>query len=134
MMTFEEFIAFRDVQIKNLNHERIVRIFYKYLESVTQNNRLLPDLICKIIDIDSSSLTVSTGCFNGINTIPPYDDVDFYIILSNDIRVFIYGSISVKTLRALKDNEYVLFVLTDDINDKIERNPNKHIYIGDKSC
>jgi len=86
-MTYDEFLVFRDVKIKNVHHKRIVKLFFSYLESVTGNKRLLPDLIGQLFNIDLSSATVLAGCFNGISdgTKPPYDDVDFYIRLSNDI-------------------------------------------------
>jgi len=126
IMTFEEFLIYRDVKIKNFNHERIVRAFYVYLESVTGNSRLLPDLVGRLIDSNTSSLTVKTGCFNGIfdGTKPPYDDVDFYIKLSNDLCLFIYGSVPLKPLIELSNNEYALFMLSNDINGCMERKGN----------
>jgi bifunctional DNA-binding transcriptional regulator/antitoxin component of YhaV-PrlF toxin-antitoxin module len=130
-MTFEEFIIFRDVIIKNSNHERVVRAFYIYLESVTGNCKLLPEIIGRLLDIDTSALTIKKGCFNGIfdGTVPPYDDVDFYVKLSNDICLFVYGKLPSKPLTELKNNEYVLFMLSDDINGKLERKENRYIYI-----
>lgn len=109
-MTFEEFLVFRDVKIKNSNHERIVRLFFGYAASVTGDNRLLPNLLGQLLNIDLSETTVPTGCFNGIH-------------------VYIYGSIPYKELKELKDNEYVLIVLSDDLNGSIERKANRHIYI-----
>jgi len=66
MLNFNEFLLFRDVKVKNFNHERIVALFYVYLESVTGNERLLPDTLGRILDIDLSTTLVSTACFNGI--------------------------------------------------------------------
>jgi bifunctional DNA-binding transcriptional regulator/antitoxin component of YhaV-PrlF toxin-antitoxin module len=135
IMTFEEFLIYRDVKIKNFIHERIVKAFYVYLESVTGNSRLLPDLVGRLVDIDASSLTVQTGCFNGISdgTEPPYDDVDFYIKLSNGICLFIYGSIPSKPLIELRNNEYALFMLSNDINGSLERKANRYIYLTKKA-
>jgi len=48
-MTFEEFLVFRDVEIKNSNHERIVRLFFGYAASGTGNKRLLPDLFGQLL-------------------------------------------------------------------------------------
>ena len=130
-MTFEEFLMFRDVKIKNSNHERIVRLFFCYSASVTGNKRLLPDLLGQLLNIDLSDTTVSTGCFNGVfdGTEPPYKDIDFYVRLQNGISVYAYGSIPYKELKELKNNEYVLIVLSDDLNGNIERKANRHIYI-----
>ena len=130
-MTFEEFVIFRDVKIKNSNHERIVRAFYIYLESLSGNNRLLADIIGRLLNIDTSSLTIQKGCFNGIfdGTVPPYDDVDFYIKLNNNICLFIYGSIPSTPLIELKNSEYVLFMLSDDITGSMEQKANRHIFL-----
>lgn len=130
-MTLEEFLVFRDVKIKNPNHERIVRLFFGYAASVTGNIRLLPDLLGRLLNIDLSDTTVPTGCFNDIfdGTEPPYEDVDFYVRLQNGIRVYVYGSIPYRELKKLKNNEYVLIVLSDDLNGNIERKANRHIYI-----
>ncbi len=132
-MTYDEFLVFRDIKIKNINHERIVKLFYCYLESVTRNKRLLPDLIGQSCNIDLSSATVLAGCFNGISdgTKPPYDDVDFYIRLSNDIRVFIYGSMRDRMVKELKDNEYVIYIDANNFSGNIIRKPNRHIYLTD---
>jgi len=130
-MTLDEFIHFRDVKIKNKDHERVIKAFYVYLSSVTGNPQLLPNEVGCILNIDASSLTVTTGCFNGIfnDTVPPYDDVDFYLELNNRIRIFVYGRIPSDTLRELKDNEYVVFMLSKDLSGTIERNIDRHIYI-----
>ena len=130
-MTFDEFISFRNVEIKNKDHERIVKTFYVYLSSVTGDYRMLPNEIGRILNIDFSSSTIETGCFNGIfdGTDSPYDDVDFYIKSSNGICVFVYSKIPPEPLKELKENEYVIFMLSDDSNGAIERNSDSHIYI-----
>ena len=130
-MTFDEFVPFRDVKIKNENHERVVKAFYHYLSSVTGNFRLLPDEIGRILNIDLSSSTIKTGCFNGVfdGTNSPYDDVDFYVKLDNGIFVFIYGRVLAEPLKKLRENEYVVFMLSNDSNGTIERNNDGHVYI-----
>jgi hypothetical protein len=130
-MTFEEFLVFRNVKIKDYNHERVVRLFFGYAASVTGNIRLLPDLLGQLLNIDLSDTTVTTGCFNGIfdGMEPPYENVDFYVRFQNGIRVYVYGSIPYKELKELKNNEYVLIVLSDDLNGYIERKGNRHAYI-----
>jgi hypothetical protein len=130
-MTLEEFLVFRDVKIKNCNHERIVRLFFGYVASVTGNKRLLPDLLGQLLGMDLSDTTVATGCFNGIfdGVEPPYEGVDFYVRLQNGVRVYVYGSIPCKELKELKDNEYVLIMLSDDFSSNIERKAGRHICI-----
>jgi len=130
-MTFDEFIHFRDVKIKNKDHERVIKAFYVYLSSVTGNPQLLPNEVGRILNIDALSLTVTTGCFNGAfnDAVPPYDDVDFYIELNNSICLFVYGKIPSDTLKELKDNAYVVFMLSKDLSGTIERNIDRHIYI-----
>ena len=130
-MTFDEFLLYRDTKIKNKNHERLAKLFYVYSGSVTGNDRLYPDLISRLLDIDLSSASVKTACLNGIfdGTKPPYDDIDIYIRFNNDIRVFVYGSIPNEPLKELDEKEYVLIVLSDNLNGQIERNLNRHTYI-----
>jgi len=130
-MTFDEFIHFRNIQIKNKNHEKIVKTFYVYLSSVTGDSKLLPNEIGRILNIDFSSSTIEAGCFNGIfdGTDSPYDDVDFYIKSNNGICVFVYGKIPLEPLKVLKENEYVIFMLSDDLSGAIERNNDRHIHI-----
>jgi len=130
-MTIDEFILFRDVIIKNDDHKRVVNAFYGYLSSVSGNSRLLINEVGRIINIDISSLSLNKGCFNGIfdNTVPPYDAVDFYIRLSNDVCVFMYGNIPRTPLKKLKDNAYVVFMLANDTGGIIERSADRHIYI-----
>jgi len=128
-MTVDEFILFRDVIIKNDNHKRVVKTFYGYLSSVTGDSRLLINKIGKIINVDVSALSLDKGCFNGIfdDTVPPYNDVDFYVRLSNGICVFVYGGIPQNSLKQLKEYEHVIFLLSDNLDSKIERT-NNYIY------
>ena len=92
-MTVDEFIIFRDVKIKDGNHKRIVQLFYSYLQNVSGDKYLLPSILGKLLGMDLRDDFVITGCFNGVNddTPAPYGDVDFYIKLSNGIKVFVYG-------------------------------------------
>jgi|GEM_PF-6972630 Regulators of stationary/sporulation gene expression len=64
-MTFEEYLSYRDVNIKNEVHERIVKLFYGFAGSVTGDSRLYPNLISGLFDIDLSFAEVKTACFNG---------------------------------------------------------------------
>lgn len=130
-MTFDEHLIYRDIKIKNENHERIVKLFYIYAGSVTGNSRLYPDLMSRLLDVDLSSASVQTACLNGIfdGIKPPYNDVDLYIKFDNDIRVYVYGSIHNEQLREIEENEYILIVLANDINGHIERKSNRHVYI-----
>lgn len=129
-MTLDEFIEFRNTQIKNNDHKRIVKLFYPYLKSVTGDPSLLPVLIGKIIDMDLSGALAVTGCFNGINdnSTAPYDDVDFYIKLDNGIRIFVYGRVIKETV-SLNENEYVIFCTSDEIPDSVYKRENHHIYL-----
>jgi len=130
MMSFEEFLIFRDVNIKNPDHERIARLFHPYLYSVTGDKRLLPDLIGQLLDIDLSDTVTRTACLNEIfdGTDDPYEDVDLYVRFQNDIRVFIYGNHRHKTNTQLGEKEYVIFLEADTLTGKIQR-ANKHIHI-----
>ncbi|MCL2405041.1 MAG: AbrB/MazE/SpoVT family DNA-binding domain-containing protein [Defluviitaleaceae bacterium] len=130
MMTFEEFLLYRDVKIRDATHERVARMLYGYLGSVTGNNRLLPDLMGHLLGIDASLLTVPACSYSNIfETTPPYDKTDYFVKLSNDIQVYIYGNIMSEPLRALIDNEYVVFALSHDFSGSIKRNANRHIYL-----
>ena len=122
-MTFESFINFRDVVIKNPDHERVVRAFYPYLASVTGNARLLPDLVGCVLAMDTGLLTVDKGCFNEVpdGVVPPYDDVDFYIQLSNGVCIFIYGRVPMGALKPLEGDVYVGFLLSDGLGTNVER-------------
>lgn len=129
-MTVDEFIIFRDVKIKNDDHKRIVRIFYPYLQSVSGDKYLLPSILGKLLGIDLADAFVTTGCFTGVNddTPAPYGDVDFYVKLSNGIKVFVYGRRPMDFV-TLKENEFVIFVNSEMITDNIVRKENRHIYL-----
>ncbi|MEA5038873.1 MAG: hypothetical protein VB086_03450 [Clostridiaceae bacterium] len=131
-MTFEEFLAFRDVKIKNPGHERIVRLFFPYLGSVSGDDRRLPNLIGRLLGSDLSSARAETGCFNGIpdGAESPYPNVDLFMRFDNGVRVYVYGSASDRERRVLKANEYVLFVLRDDLcGGRIKREAGRHIWL-----
>ena len=129
-MTVDEFIIFRDVKIKDGNHKRIVQLFYSYLQSVSGDKYLLPSILGKLLGVDLAGAFVTTGCFNGVNddTPAPYGEVDFYVKLSNGIKVFVYGRRPMNSV-TLKENEFVIFVNSDTITGNIERKENLHIYL-----
>ena len=129
-MTVDEFIIFRDVKIKDNDHKRIVRIFYPYLQSVSGDKFLMPSILGKLLGMDLRDAFVITGCFNGMNddTPAPYGDVDFYIKLSNGMKVFVYGKRQMESV-SLKENEFVIFVNSDTITGNIERKETRHIYL-----
>jgi hypothetical protein len=128
-MSFEEFLVFRDVKIKSHAHERVVKLFYAYLESVTGNNRLLKEVLGNLLSIDFSSMTLITACFNGIydTATSPYENVDLYIKFDSGVCVFVYGSIPLKPIIQLKNNEHVLFVLSNSLDYK-EKQIDNHYY------
>lgn len=129
-MTVDEFIIFRDVKIKDDDHKRIVRIFYPYLQSVSGDKYLLPSMFGNLLGIDLADAFVTTGCFNGVNddTPAPYGDLDFYVKLSNGIKVFVYGR-NPMNLVTLKENEFVIVVNSDTITGNIVKKENRHIYL-----
>lgn len=130
-MTFEEFLAFRDVRIKHKAHEKIVRMFYPYLASVSGNARLLPDMLGGLLGLDFSSVSVTGGCFNGApdGIAPPYDDVDFFIRLSNGLLVFVYGNVPAGASAELSDGEYVLFISAKNMNGRVCEKSERHFYL-----
>lgn len=129
-MNFDEFIKLRDIIIKDNEHLKVIKCFYSYLRSVSGDEQLLPSLLGNILGVDLSNITVETACFNGINdgSQPPYDDVDLYINLSNDIKVYVYGR-KQEHLVELKENEYVICLLADEIISKITKSESHHIFI-----
>ena len=129
-MKLEEFIKQRDIKVRDNEHLRVIKCFYPYLRSVSGDKNLLPSVIGRILDIDFTDVSVITACFNGVNdgSKPPYDNVDLYIKLNNDIKVFVYG-IKQKNLTDLKENEYVIYLLASDISDNITQVANHHIFI-----
>jgi len=129
-MTVDEFIIFRDVKIKDNDHKRIVQLFYSYLQSVSGDEYLFPSILGKLLGVDLADAFVTTACFNGVNddTLAPYGDVDFYVKLSNGIKVFVYGKRQMESV-TLKENEFVIFVNSDTITGNIVRKENRHIYL-----
>jgi hypothetical protein len=85
----------------------------------------------KILGVDFSGETMTTGCFNGVNdgTEPSYGNPDCYIKMSDGTRIYIYGGVADGELKQLKDNEYVIFALSDTVTDNIERLSDRHIYM-----
>lgn len=135
LMTFEEFINFRDVKIKNVAHKRIAELFFPYFYSVTGDRRLLPNLIGQLLGIDLSETVTRTACLNGIfdDSVAPFENVDLYIRFENDVRVFVYGVEFIADIATptLGENEYVLFILADCLFGKMKRNDNRYVYILD---
>lgn len=129
-MTLEQFIKQRDIKVRNDEHLRVIKCFYSYLRSVSGDEHLLPLVIGKMLDIDLTDVSIVTACFNGMNdgSKPPYDNVDLYIKLNNDIKVFIYGR-KPEHLAELKENEYAIFFLSNDLTDNIIKTENHHIFI-----
>lgn len=129
-MEFDKFIELRDIKIRDNEHLRVIKCFYPYLRSVSGDEQLLPSLIGNILGVDLSNVTVETACFNGVSdgSDPPYVNVDLYIKFSNNIKVFIYG-IQNECVFELKENEYVIFLLADEITSNIIRTENNCIFI-----
>lgn len=77
-----------------------------------------------------SDVSVITSCFNGVNdgSKPPYDNVDLYIKLNNDIKVFVYGK-KQERLTDLKENEYVIFFLSNDLSGNVTYLENNQIIV-----
>lgn len=129
-MKFDEFIKQKNIKIRDNEHLKVIKCFYPYLRSVSGDEQLLPLLVGNILGIDLSNVTVETACFNGINdgSQPPYDDVDLYINLSNDIKVYVYGR-KQEHIVELKENEYVICLSADEIISKITKAESHHIFI-----
>lgn len=129
-MILEEFIKQRDIKVRDNEHLRVIKCFYTYLRSVSCDERLLPSVLGKLLGIDLTDVLVITACFNGVNdgSKPPYDNVDFYIKLNNDIKVFVYGR-KQENIVELIENEYVIFFLSNDLTGNITRTENHHIFI-----
>ena len=129
-MEFDEFIKLRDIKIRDNEHLRVIKCFYPYLRSVSGDEQLLPSLIGNILGVDLSNVTVETACFNGVNdgSDPPYVNVDLYIKFNNDIKVFVYGR-KLEHPYELKENEYVIFLLANEIKSNVIKTGNNYIYI-----
>lgn len=61
----------------------------------------------------------------------PFENADLYIRFENDVRVFIYGTMPTIEGIPLRENEFVIFILTDCLFGKIKRNNSGYIYILD---
>ena len=129
-MILEEFIKQRDIKVRDDDHLRVIKCFYPYLRSVSSDEHLLPSVIGRMLDIDLTDVSVVTACFNGVNdgSKPHYDNVDLYIKLNNTIKVFVYGR-KQERLTDLKENEYVICLIADEITNDIKRKENHHIFI-----
>ncbi len=127
-MDLEEFIKQRDIKVKDNEHLRVIKCFYPYLRSVSGDEHLLPSVIGKILGIDLTDVSAVTACFNGVNdgSNAPYNNVDLYIKLNNGIKVFVYSR-KYETLANLKENEYVIFLLSNDLSGNITHTENNHI-------
>lgn len=128
-MELDKFIQERDIKVRDTEHLKVIMYFYPYLRSVSGDERLLPANLEKILGVSLSGVSVVTACFNGVNdnSQPPYDNVDLYIRLSNNIKIYVYGR-NQKHLVELKENQYSIFILNSSF-DNIVRN-NGNILIG----
>lgn len=112
-MELDKFIQERDVKVRDTEHLKVIKYFYPYLRSVSGDESLLPAKLEKILGVSLSGVSVVTACFNGVNdnSQPPYDNVDLYIKLSNNIKVYVYSR-NQKHLVELKENQYSIFILS----------------------
>ena len=131
IMSFDEFLSFRNVEIRNKDHERIVRMFYPHLTSVCGVPEALSKVIGEIIGVDFSGASIITGCFNGTNddTIAPYGTPDLYCKWDSGIQVYLYGALPKSNFLALQPNEYVLFAFSDQITNNVEQTMDHHFYM-----
>ena len=129
-MILEEFIKQRDIKVRNDEHLRVIKCFYLYLRSVSGDERLLPSVLEKLLGIDLTDISVITSCFNGVNdgSKPPYDNVDLYIKLNNGIKVFVYGK-KQERITDLKENEYVIFFISNNLSGNITYVENNQIIV-----
>ncbi len=129
-MNLEEFIKQRDIAVRDDEHLRVIKCFYLYLRSVSGDERLLPSVLEKLLGIDLTDVSVVTACFNGVNdgSKPPYDNVDLYIKLNNTIKVFVYGR-KQEHLTELKENEYVIFFISNNLSGNITYVENNQIIV-----
>jgi hypothetical protein len=131
LMTCDELIAACGIRIHDDNHYRVTRLFHSYCSRVGGKNGEWAKVMETILGVDFANVTMTTGCFNGVNdgTEPPYGNPDCYIKMSDGTRVYIYGAMPSGEPKQLKDNDYVLFVLSDTITDNIERRADRHIFM-----
>ncbi|MBE6756130.1 MAG: hypothetical protein E7555_06720 [Ruminococcaceae bacterium] len=126
-MELNEFIKLKNIIVRDNEHLRVIKGFYPYLRSVSGDEHLLPSVLEKILGIDLSDVSVVTACFNGVNdgSQSPYDNVDLYIKLNNDMKVFVYGR-KQKYLAELKENEHAIFLLSNCLSGCITHTKNNH--------
>ncbi len=119
-MELNEFIKLKNIIVKDNEHLRVIKCFYLYLRSVSGDEHLLPSVIGRMLDIDLTDISVDTACFNGVNdgSKPPCDNVDLYIKLNNGVKVFVYGR-KQRLLTVPKENEYVIFFISDNLSGDI---------------
>ena len=129
-MTFDEFIVFRDVKIRDDVHKKVVKLFNPYLYSVSEDSSKLPKIISEILKLDLTYAKVKTACFNQIDrTDYPYKHTDFYILFNNGVNVYIYGDIPKENCVSLKSNQYAVFILGDTLSGNISSKDTNHIII-----
>jgi hypothetical protein len=130
-LTYDELVDACNIKVRDKNHERVIKMFYSYSRRVSGKSGLWAEVMSKVLGLDFSGVALTTGCFNGVNDgiEPPYGNPDCYIKMSNDTRVYIYGAVAEGELKQLKDNEYVIFALSDTVTDNIERHSDRHIFI-----
>lgn len=130
-MNLEDFIKLRDIKVRNYEHLRVIKYFYPYLRSVSGDEQLLPSVLGKLLGIDLIDFSVITACFNGVNddSQSPYDNVDLYIRLNNGIKVFVYGR-EQKPLVELKDREYVICFVVEEITEDVKHISKNHILLN----
>ena len=131
ILPFEDFLKFRNVSIRTKDHERIVRMFYPHLTSVCGVPESLSKVIGEILGVDFSDTAITTGCFNGMpeGGSAPHGTPDLYCRWKNGIQLYVYGALPQGNLASLKENEYVLFALSDGITDDIERTEGRYVYM-----
>jgi len=129
-MELDKFIQERDVKVRDTEHLKVIKYFYPYLRSVSGDDSLLQANLEKILDVSLSGVSVVTACFNGVNdnSQPPYDNVDLYIKLSNNIKVYIYGR-NQEHIVELKENEYVICLVAGEVTPTIRQNVNRYFFI-----
>ena len=129
-MELYEFIKLRDIKVRDDEHLRVIKCFYPYLRSVSGDEHLLPSVIGRMLDLDLIDISVVTACFNCVNdgSKPPYDNVDLYIKFTNGIKVFVYGR-KEEIFTDLKENEYVIFLLSNDLSGNITHTVKVHQYV-----
>ena len=129
-MEINKFIELKNIIVRDNEHLRLIKCFYPYLRSVSGDEHLLPSALEKILGIDLTDVSVVTACFNGVNdgSKPPYDNVDLYIKFTNGIKVFVYGR-KEEIFTDLKENEYVIFLLSNDLSGNITHTVKVHQYV-----